>query len=221
MHFFLRYFSLTFVLLLFNSCSILDQLEIQNRDDNAINLYNYYLNHPQYRYKVTNNVQTVDTITLPIISPSKQWIFGCFYEGEYDCYDSKKVVTVDSISMDTLIFYTESISKDNIKYDYQDPIQKLTIKAIDGLPISNYLHFPVPSKASILASTFIKMDDGTICFRTNNGAIYSSTLGLLCWDKSEPEIFITNTLVQINTTTSIPHLIHEFIAKEKYLALQK
>lgn len=195
------------------------------REEGSLNLYNLYISDPQYAYTVTAPVQTVNTIDFGPLDSMDSWLFVRFCENGYETYDRLEKLTIETKLNDSTYVVTKYVGSYSDKY--LDMSKWGSNQTTDTITLTNNLLdsicnlFPRPQVSNMPQNPlFIKMDDGSICFRAQNNAIYSSRDGLIGTDYSNPLLREYNTLVQKRTQVSIPHILNEFIAKEKYLVSQ-
>lgn len=192
------------------------------RDTNAIDYYDYILHAPEYAYKQTKPVEVVTQITPPEFGSQFQWRFQQYvddssFTGNYQHY----LNIVDTVNDSTLyIEYTKN-GVQFLSAEHQLDYVTDTVILSKGFPQKEIKYFPLPHGKEITSYTrFYKMDDGSYCYRDSYMNIYSSTLGLLAADYSTADSKEYQTVVQQHGSVSIPHIIREFIAKEKYYAQQ-
>lgn len=195
------------------------------REEEALNLYNLYISDPQYGYTVTAPVHTVDVIDFQPLDSMDSWLFVRFWEDGYETYDRLEKLTIEAKLNDSTYVVTKYIGSYSDKD--LDMSKWGSIQTTDTITLTNNLSdsicnlLPRPHVSNMPQNPlFIKMDDGSICFRAQNDAIYSSRDGLIGLDNSNPLLREYKTLVQKRIQVSIPHLLNEFIAKEKYLVSQ-
>lgn len=192
-----------------------------SRDSNSIDLYDYILSAPEYSYTVTKAVKTVASCPYTPLTEGTIWTYYEYYEGEYKTANDTKTLTIKELLGDSAVVIT--FSEDDYDNDYLDfPwMDTDTLQLVNEFPTTENVLFPRPTQATMPTTpVYIVMDDNTICFRDINGSIFSSHYGLLAMDKSGKYFKEYHTIVQTHELISVPHIIREFTAKERYLAQQ-